>query len=145
MRMIEAFPRITGWLAGRSIARAFAKGEEGSVAVEMGFATVVFTTMLTGLISFGSLFFIQGSMTDAARDAARRVATGELTTTQAETYAQGNLINWGMTYLVTATIEGGGTEAKVEISVPMSDAALIDMLGLFSGNLSASMTMPVES
>ncbi len=120
----------------------FAKREDGSVSSEMGIATIVFTTMLTGLISFGSLFFVQGSMGDAARDAVRRVATGEMTTAQAQTYALGGLIDWGMTYTVTATNDG--TDATVNITVPMGDAALIDFLGIFSGELAASVTMPVE-
>ncbi len=141
--MIKTFPRSTGWSGWRSIARIFAKREDGSVSIEMGIATIVFTTMLTGLISFGSLFFIQGSMGDAARDAVRRVATGEMTTAQAQTYAQSHLIDWGMTYTVTATNDG--TDATVNITVPMGDAALIDFLGIFSGELAATVTMPVES
>ena len=143
MRITKALPRSTGWSGWRSIARIFAKREDGSVSIEMGFATIVFTTMLTGLISFGSLFFVQGSMGDAARDAVRRVATGEMTTAQAQTYALGGLIDWGMTYTVTATNDG--TDATVNITVPMGDAALIDFLGIFSGELAASVTMPVES
>jgi len=102
-------------------------------------SSIVFITILTGLISFGSLFFIQGSMGDAVR----RMAIGELDPTQAEAYAQGGLVNWGMTYTVTATNDG--TDATVNITVPMGDAALIDFLGIFSGTLSASVTMPVES
>lgn len=143
MRIIKALPRSTGWSAWRSIARTFAKSKDGSISVEMGFATILFTTLLTGVISVGSLFFVQGSMADAARDSVRRVATGEMTTTQAETYAEGKLINWGMTYLVTATNDG--TDATVRITVPMGEAALIDFLGLFTGNLAATVTMPVET
>ncbi len=143
MRIIKVFPRSIGWSAWRSIARTFSKNEKGSVSIEMGFATILFVTLLTGLISVGSLFFVQGSMADAARDAVRRVATGEMTTTQAQTYAQGGLINWGMTYTVTATDDG--TDATIVITVPMADAALIDFLGIFSGDLAASVTMPVES
>ncbi len=143
MRMIKTFPRSTGRSGWRSIARIFAKREDGSVSIEMGIATIVFTTMLTGLISFGSLFFVQGSMGDAARDAVRRVATGEMTTAQAQTYALDGLVNWGMTYSVTATNDG--TDATVNITVPMGDAALIDFLGFFTGELAASVTMPVES
>ena len=106
-------------------------------------SSIVFITILTGLISFGSLFFIQGSMGDAARDTVRRMATGQLTDGEAETYAQGGLVNWGMTYDVQAINDG--TDAKLTITVPMSDAALIDFLGIFSGTLSATVTMPVES
>ena len=143
MRTIKVSPRSTGRWAGRSIARTFAKSEAGSVSVEMGFATILFVTLLTGMISFGSLFFIQGSMGDAARDTVRRLATGEMDKPQAEAYAQTELINWGMTYTVNATNDG--TDATVIITVPMSDAALIDFLGIFNGTLSASVTLPVES
>jgi len=143
MRLITALQRSTGPSAIGSFARAFRRRKDGSVSIEMGFATIVFVTLLTGLIGFGSVFFVQGSMADAARDTVRRVATGQMTTTEAQTYAQGHLINWGMTYTVTATNDG--TDATVSISVPMSQAALIDFLGLFSGNLAASVTMPVES
>ena len=109
----------------------------------MGIATILFTTLITGLISFGSLFFVQGNMGDAARDAVRRLATGEMDTIQAKAHAQTGLVNWGMTYTVTAVDDG--TDATVNISVPMADAALIDFLGIFSGDLSASVTMPSES
>ena len=143
MRTKKAFPRSPGWLGLRSFTRKFAKGRDGSVSVEMGVAAIMFTTLITGLISFGSLFFVQGSMGDAARDAVRRMATGELDTTQAQTYAQAELVNWGMTYTVVATNDG--TEATINITVPMGEAALIDFLGIFSGTLSASVTMPVES
>jgi Flp pilus assembly protein TadG len=142
MKILQAFPRSIGRLAGRSFARAFGKGEDGSVSVEMGFATILFTTLLTGVISVGSLFFVQGSMADAARDAVRRVATGEMTTTQAEAHAQNALIDWGMTYTVTATDDG--VDATVNITVPMADAALVDFLGFFSGELASTVTMPVE-
>ena len=143
MRTFNAFPRSAGWLSRWPIARTFARSQDGSISVEMGFATILFTTLLTGTISVGSLFFVQGSMFDASRDAVRRVASGELTPTEAETYAQDKLINWGMTYTVVATADG--TDATVNITVPMGDAALIDFLGVFSGELAATVTMPDES
>ena len=142
MRIFKAMPESIGRLARWSIARPFAKSEDGAISVEMGFAAIVFTTMLTGLISFGSLFFVQGSMADTARDTVRRVATGELTPTEAQTYAQNSLINWGMAYSVTATNDG--TDAIVNITVPMADAALVDFLGMFSGELASTVTLPVE-
>ena len=145
MRIIKPFPLSSGLPAWRSAAKTFTRSKDGSVSIEMGFATIVFTSLLAGMISFGSLFFVQGSMADSARDTVRRLATGELTPVQAQIYAQGNLIDWGagVTYTVTATNDG--TDASVNISVPMVDAALIDFLGILSGNLTASVTMPVES
>ncbi len=123
--------------------RRFIRREDGVVAVEMGFVTIFFVTLITGLISFGSLYFVKGNMSDAARDTARRIALGELSPADAPAHALGKLINWGMTYTVTATNDG--TDAVVSISVPMGEAGLIDFLGLFGGTLSSSVTMPVES
>ena len=153
MRIIKSLPRSTGSppsriskrCSGRSFVKAFKKNDQGSVSIEMGFATIVFTTLLAGMVSFGSLFFVQGSMADAARDTVRRMATGEMTPVEAQTYAQSNLITWGASVLYTVTATNDGTDATVDISVPMADAALIDFLGIFSGDLRASVTMPVES
>ena len=81
-------------------------------------------------------------MSDAARDAARRIATGELTPAEAETHAEDALVNWGQNYVVVASNDG--TDAKVEISVPMTEVAIIDFLGLLSGDLRAQVTLPTE-
>lgn len=105
--------------------------------------SIFFVMLITGMVSFGSIFFIQGNMADAARDTARRMALGQITPDQADAIIQDRLVNWGMTYTVTATNDG--TDATVLISVPTADAAIIDYLGMFNGNLRASVTMPVES
>ncbi len=127
----------------RRLARYLATDETGSVAIEMGLTSIFFVTLLTGIISFGSLYFVQGNMSDAARDTARRVATGELTPEQAQTHAEDALVNWGMNYTVIAS--NNGTEAAVEISVPMSQAAFVDFLGILTGTLRARVTLPAES
>ncbi len=127
----------------RRSSRSLVPDEAGSVAIEMGLMSIVFVALLTGIISFGSLYFVQGNMSDAARDTARRVATGELTPEQAQTHAEGALVNWGMNYTVVASNDG--TEAAVEISVPMSQAAFVDFLGLFTGTLRARVTLPAET
>ncbi len=127
----------------RRLARYIATDETGSVAIELGRTSIFFDTLLTGIISFGSLYFVQGNMSDAARDTARRIATGELTPEQAQTHAEGALVNWGMNYSVVASNDG--TEAAVEISVPMSQAAFVDFLGILTGTLRARVTLPDES
>ncbi len=127
----------------RKSARYFTTDETGSAAIEFGLTSIVFVSLLTGIISFGSLYFVQGNMSDAARDTARRIATGELTPEQAQTHAQDKLVNWGMNYTVVASNDG--TEAAVEISVPMNEAAFVDFLGMFTGTLRARVTLPSES
>jgi len=127
----------------RAVCRDFAREERGSVAVEMGLCSVFFVLLITGMVSFGSVFFIQGHMADAARDTARRVALGQMAPEDVDSFVQARLINWGMTYSVTASNDG--TDATVQITVPTAQAAIVDYMGLFSGNLSATVTMPVES
>ena len=109
----------------------------------MGLASIAFVSLLTGIISFGSLYFVQGNMNDAARDTARRIATGELAPEQAQTHAEDKLVDWGMNYTVVASNDG--TEAAVEISVPMNEAAFVDFLGMFTGTLRARVTFPSET
>ncbi len=78
----------------------------------------------------------------------RRVAVGELAQADAEGSAQQALVNWGVNYqvLVTSSSAGGGNQdITVAISLPMREAALMDVLGVFqSGNLSAAVTMRQE-
>ncbi len=68
---------------------------------------------------------------------------------EAASSAQQALVNWGATYDVSvATIDAGGCnqDIAVAISLPMQEAALMDVLGLFqTGNLTAAVTMRQES
>ncbi|MCH6588384.1 MAG: hypothetical protein IH805_08740, partial [Proteobacteria bacterium] len=73
----------------------------------------------------------------------------ELAQADAASSAQQALINWGVNYEVSvATVDAGGgnQDIAVAISLPMREAALIDLLGVFqSGNLTATVTMRQES
>ena len=68
---------------------------------------------------------------------------------EAASSAQQALVNWGANYGVSvATIDAGGCnqDIAVAISLPMQEAALMDVLGLFqTGNLTAAVTMRQES
>ena len=74
---------------------------------------------------------------------------GELSQADAASSAQQALVNWGVNYDVSiaATNAGDGNEdITVAISLPMAEAALMDVLGVFqSGNLTAAVTMRHES
>ncbi len=63
--------------------------------------------------------------------------------------AQLALVNWGVNYdvsVATVDVGGGNQDIAVAISLPMREAALMDLLGVFqSGNLSAAVTMRQES
>jgi Flp pilus assembly protein TadG len=129
--------------------RTLGRDQRGAAAVEFAFIMPILLLMFSGILQFGSVMFLENHMTNVAREASRRVAVGDLTQADAATAVQGALVNWGVTYEVsvaTADVGGGNQDITVGISLPMSDAALMDVLGLFeSGNLSTTVTMRMES
>ena len=119
------------------------KDESGVAAIEFAFIATIAVTLFSGIIQFGYVLFIENHMADVARDSARRFAVGETDQSETVQYAQDALLNWGVTYTVTVTPIGD--DVDVQISLPMSSLAIIDMLGLFeSGTLIASVTMLTE-
>ncbi len=134
--------RAKGW-------RAVWRDRDGAAAVEFAFIVPILLLLFSGIVQFGAIMFLENHMTNVARETTRRVAVGELNETDAESSAQQALVNWGVTYDVSvATIDvgGGNQDITVTISLPMAEAALMDVLGVFqSGNLSAAVTMRQES
>ena len=132
-----------------TLLRALGQDQRGAAAVEFAFIMPILLLMFSGILQFGSVMFLENHMTNVAREASRRVAVGELTEADAATMVQGALVNWGVTYQVSiATVDAGdgNQDVTVAISLPLSDAALMDVLGLFdTGDLSTSVSMRMES
>ena len=125
--------------ATRGIVRSCWRSERGVAAVEFALAIPFVLLVLSGIIQFGFVLFLQSHVADVARETARRVAVGEFEQAEAEQFAQDSLLNWGVTYTVAVT--DPDPDVVVQISLPMSQAALIDLLGVFqSGTLSATVT-----
>ncbi len=126
------------------------RDERGVAAVEFAFILPFITLILTGIIQLGAMLFLQSNMGDVARDTARRLAVGELTAAAAQSYAEGHLFNWGGgTFTVTAAMpdpnDPNDRDITVQISLPMADASLVDILGIFqTGNMTAASTMRQE-
>ncbi len=134
--------RAKGW-------RALWRGRDGAAAVEFAFIVPILLLLFSGIVQFGSIMFLENHLTNVARETSRRVAVGELAETDAESSAQQALVNWGVTYdvdVVSVDVGGGNQDITVTISLPMAEAALMDVLGVFqSGNLTAVVTMRQES
>ncbi len=132
-----------------TLLRRLGKDQSGAAAVEFVFILPILLLLFSGILQFGSVMFLDSHMTNVAREASRRVAVGELTETDATTMVQAALVNWGVTYQVniaTADAGDGNQNVVVNISLPLADAALMDVLGLFAnGDLSTSVTMRMES
>ncbi len=120
--------------------RAFASDRRGVSAVEFAFVLPVLIILLTGIVQMGLMFFVQHNMTSISQETARLVAVGELTNAEGKAYANGKLINWGMSYNVDVQLVGD--DIVVDISVPLSEVALIDYLGLFKdGDMTTQSSM----
>ena len=133
--------RAMGW-------RALWRDRDGVAAVEFAFILPILLLLFSGIVQFGAIMFLENHMTNVARETTRRVAVGELNETDAESSAQQALVNWGVTYDVdvdSVDVGGGNQDITVTISLPMAEAALMDVLGVFqSGNLIAAVTMRQE-
>lgn len=135
--------------ATRSFVHSCWHSERGVAAIEFALAIPLVLLVLAGIIQFGFVLFLQSHVADVARETARRVAVGELGQAEAEQFAQDRLLNWGVTYSVAVTLpdpnDPNDTDVVLQISLPMSQAALIDFLGLFqSGTLAATVTAREE-
>ncbi len=133
----------------RGIVRSCWRSERGVAAVEFALVLPIVLLVLSGIIQFGFVLFLQSHVADVARETARRAAVGELAQAEAEQFAQDSLLNWGVTYSVAVTPpdpnDPNDTDVDVQISLHMSQAALIDVLGLFqSGTLTAAVTAREE-
>ncbi len=129
--------------------RALWRDRGGASAVEFAFILPILLLLFSGIVQFGSIMFLENHRTNVAGETSRRVAVGELSQADAADSALQALVNWGVNYDVSvATIDvgGGNQDIAVAISVPMREAALMDVLGVFqSGNLTAVVTMRQES
>lgn len=129
--------------------KRFFKDRTGVAAIEFALVAPIIIVLFSAIIQFGFVLFIQNHMVDVARDAARRFAVGSTTQEETVQFAQATLLNWGVTYTVTVTTpnpsDPDDNDVIVNISLPRSSAAILDMLGLFqSGTLSASVTTLTE-
>ena len=131
----------------RSRARSWAAlgvDQDGSGAVEMALVLPFGMLLLLGVVQFGGLFFLQNSMTQVANDVVRRIAVGDLSDTAAASEVAARLDSWSATFAVVVD-EPTASDTRVTISVPLSDAVLID-LGDWTatGSLSAQAIMRKE-
>ncbi len=134
--------RAKGWCA-------LWRDRDGVAAVEFAFIVPILLLLFSGIVQFGAIMFLENHMTNVARETTRRIAVGDLAQADAVSSAQQALVNWGVTYdvdVASVDVGGGNQDITVTISLPMAEAALMDVLGVFqSGNLTAAVTMRQES
>jgi len=117
-----------------------ARSERGSITVEFVIWIPVFLVILAFMADATSLYLIQADMWNVARDADRRITTGQFTPDQAKTYVASQLLYPNKPYTITAT---AGTDDVVEISIPVQSASIFGVLAIYGGFSNAVMDAKV--
>ena len=109
--------------------------QRGVAAVETALVLPFLVVLSLGTIGTGSILFVQNNITHAARETARTIAVGEGQLYEAATIANNHLLNWsGLNFTVVGS-EPTPSDIMVDITVPMNEAALVDILGIFSSGV----------
>ena len=139
--------KLTLGMAGRFIPW---RDQSGVAAVEFAFIIPLLVIIFAGIVQFGAIFFLQNNMTNVAREVSRSLSVGTIETDlEATTMANSKLINWGVNFSINTKIpdpsDPNDTDFTVTISVPLSEAAIFDILGVFkTGTLAATASMRDE-
>jgi len=103
--------------------------------IEMAFVLPGLLILILGIMEFGSIFFIHNNMLFAAREAVRAYAVGDVDSAGAKVIAEDKLPPYAnINYTVKVSPDNAtNRERWVEVSCPMSQAAIVDPLGIVSG------------
>lgn len=123
--------------------RRLLRSQAGTVTVEFVIWMPVFVAIIALTSDAAKLYLTQADMHNVARDTARRMATGELTSiSAAQDYAAGQLLYPSLTYSYNITkvtdTTTNVTDDTVEISVPVSQACVFGLLPVL-GNFSSAL------
>jgi Flp pilus assembly protein TadG len=123
----------------------------GNALMELVIVLPFLLLVLFGIIEFGSVMYTRHNMVQAAREAVRVLAVQDGTSAQAMTVANSRLsMVSGVTFTINITAPASGSDPNqdvtVEITAPLSEAALADPIGIMGGaTLRARAVMRKES
>ncbi|MEX0970848.1 MAG: TadE/TadG family type IV pilus assembly protein [Paracoccaceae bacterium] len=102
----------------------------GAVSVEFVLWVPVFILILALTVDATILFKTQANLWTVARDAGRQMSTGLYSNSQAESYAESQFANWGITG--TATASQTNDSVTMQISVPVASVTPFRIAGAFT-------------
>ena len=132
--------------------------EQGAALVEFTLVLPILILLTAGVVQFGYMFFVQNTMQNMAREAARGIAVGELSATGSDTTCPGGaagsaeehvcdgLSGLNGTFTVNAVDPPDpGDDVVVTVSLPMEDATVMDPFNMMgNGTISTEATMRKE-
>lgn len=142
---------------------AFLKSREGTAATELAISVMLLTLILFCITTFGWMFYQDSNWETAAREAARRLASGEkievvggglvpcgsgdaLDDQYAVYFACHELDGWGDTVEVETWNLCSDRAVRVTVSANAEDIAITDIFGFFNGKtLDATVDMYQEA
>jgi hypothetical protein len=132
--------------------------DRGAAMVEFTLVAPILIFLTAGIVQFGYVFFLQNTMQNLAREGARGISVGELTGTGSNTTCPGGAVGSAEELICDGLAEFSGTftvnaldppdagdDVVVTVSLPMADAAVMDVLDVMSeGTISVNATMRKE-
>ena len=119
--------------------RGLRRNTDGVAAIEFAFTMPILVLILVGMLQVASAFFTLNQMNWVAREATRGLAVGDLVdAAAAQAFVESHLISWAVagstvTVVIPDPNDPNDTDFRVDISVPLEDAALIDPAGYLTG------------
>jgi len=99
-------------------------------APEFALLAPVLLLMLTGIVQFGSIYFLQNTMQNVAREVSMRLAIGDLTLAVTESWARQHLPRHVDRYSIE--VVRNDDIFDVAIAAPLRQAVPVDPSGVFS-------------
>lgn len=113
-------------------------GDDGAAAVEFALVLPILVLFLFAIVQFGLLFSVYNTMVHAAREGARGMALQQMTAAQGETLTRDRLsaytaLPFAVTTRTPDPTDPADLDVSVQVSVPLREAMLVDVLGLADG------------
>ncbi len=128
----------------RRLLKRFLRRDDGNATVEFVLWLPLIAGVIVGAFDLNIVLMTQSNMYDVARDTARRVVTGELSSaSEAQQYALDRLTYMNFEYGVDVTI---GDDVVVDVETYLTNVAVLGIMGEHGKyKVTAAVTMRNES
>lgn len=128
--------------------------EDNAALAEFALVTPIFMLLAIAIVQLGYILFLADNMQKLAHSAAQRIAAGELFAegghvecasagaTGAEALVCDGLSDFAGSFTVSATGATAEDDVIVTVSLPIADAAIVDVLGVLgAGDITTEATL----